>query len=177
MGKVFKNGLSKMWKTVFKKVEVIWPAETDHITSSFSKTVFHKFYLVHWPKYSVANAISSINVIQCNSHAVPARLNLNKSNHLQYNTCFSCFMVPQYFSTQYFCVVFYSAYDPGVHNTDISCSKSSITTPEKLWLCCPFVFKVNFEHVSWIFLLFLLLILRMCQFPGKQFAKCFGELN
>ena len=29
MGKVFKNGLSKMWKTVFKKVEVIWPAETD----------------------------------------------------------------------------------------------------------------------------------------------------
>ena len=166
-----------MWKTVLKKFEGIWPAETDHITSSFSKTVLHKFYLVHCPKYSVTNAISSINVFQCNSHAVPARLNLNQSNQLQYNTCFSCFMVPQYFSTQYFCVVFYSAYDPGVHNTDISCSKSSITTLEKLWLCCPFVFIVNFEHVSWIFLLFLLLILRMCQFPGKQFAKYFGELN
>ena len=74
-----------MWKTAFKKFEVIWSAETDHITSSFLKAVLHKFYLAHCHKYSVANTMSSINVIQCNSHAVPTRLNLNKSNHLQHN--------------------------------------------------------------------------------------------
>ena len=41
-----------MWKTPFKKFEVIWCA--DHITSNSLKTVFHKFYLVFswipWPK-------------------------------------------------------------------------------------------------------------------------------
>ena len=55
--KVFKNGTSKIcgrqplknlkWKTAFKKLEVIWSAEADHITSNFLKAVFHKFYFVH----------------------------------------------------------------------------------------------------------------------------------
>ena len=34
-----------VWKTAFKKFEVIM-AEADHITSTFSKAVFHKFHLV-----------------------------------------------------------------------------------------------------------------------------------
>ena len=33
--------------TAFKKLEPIWSAEADHITSNFLKAVFHKFYLVH----------------------------------------------------------------------------------------------------------------------------------
>ena len=36
-----------LWKTGFKKFEVIWSAEVDHITSNFLKAVFHKFFLVH----------------------------------------------------------------------------------------------------------------------------------
>ena len=35
-----------LWKTVFKKFEVMWSV-TDHIISNFLKAVFHKFYLVH----------------------------------------------------------------------------------------------------------------------------------
>ena len=34
-----------VWKTGFKKFEVIM-AEADHITSTLSKAVFHKFHLV-----------------------------------------------------------------------------------------------------------------------------------
>ena len=34
-----------MWKTAFKKFEVIWSAKADHITSDFLKAVFHKSYL------------------------------------------------------------------------------------------------------------------------------------
>ena len=30
-----------------KKVEVIWSAKVDHITSNFLKVVFHECYLVH----------------------------------------------------------------------------------------------------------------------------------
>ena len=37
----------KFVDTAFKKFEVIWFAEVDHITSNFLKAVFHKFYLVH----------------------------------------------------------------------------------------------------------------------------------
>ena len=98
-----------MWKTAFKKFEIIWDAETDHIISSFLKAVFHKFYLVHCLEYLVANAISSINVVNAVLMLFQHRLNLNKPNHLQY-----------------FYVVFYSAYDPG-----ITCSKSLIITLEK----------------------------------------------
>ena len=32
-----------LWKTVFKKFEVIWSAQANHITSDFLKAVFHKF--------------------------------------------------------------------------------------------------------------------------------------
>ena len=35
-----------MWKTAFKKFEVIWSAYAYHITSNYLKAVFHKFYLV-----------------------------------------------------------------------------------------------------------------------------------
>ena len=46
-----------MWKTVFKKIEVMPSASADHITPNFVKAVFHKFYLVHsWifcPIYTV----------------------------------------------------------------------------------------------------------------------------
>ena len=46
-----------MWKTGFKKFEVIWSAETDHFTSIFLKAAFHKFYLVYssilCPKYFI----------------------------------------------------------------------------------------------------------------------------
>ena len=34
-----------LWKTTFKKFEMIWSALADHITSNFLKTVSHKFYL------------------------------------------------------------------------------------------------------------------------------------
>ena len=38
---------------------MIWSAEWDHITSNFSKAVFHRFYLVlswiSWPKYIFKN--------------------------------------------------------------------------------------------------------------------------
>ena len=34
-----------MWKTAFKKFDVIWSVLTDHITSDFLKAVFHKFLL------------------------------------------------------------------------------------------------------------------------------------
>ena len=36
-----------MWKTAFKKSEVLRATSADHITSNFLKAVFHKFYLVH----------------------------------------------------------------------------------------------------------------------------------
>ena len=36
-----------MWKTAFKKLEVIWSAGAGHITWNVLKAVFHKFYLVH----------------------------------------------------------------------------------------------------------------------------------
>ena len=61
------------------------------------------------PRIFVANAISSINVVNAVLMLFQHRLNLNKPNHLQY-----------------FYVVFYSAYDPG-----ITCSKSVIITLEK----------------------------------------------
>ena len=32
-----------LWKTSFKKFEVIWSAEADYITSNFLKAVFQKF--------------------------------------------------------------------------------------------------------------------------------------
>ena len=35
-----------LWRTAFKKVEVIWSA-ADHITWNFLKAVFPKFHLVH----------------------------------------------------------------------------------------------------------------------------------
>ena len=35
-----------LWKTAFKKFDVIWSAEEDHITGNFLKAVFHKFYFV-----------------------------------------------------------------------------------------------------------------------------------
>ena len=38
----------KLWKTAFKKFEVILSVYEDHITSNFLKAVFHKFYLVHF---------------------------------------------------------------------------------------------------------------------------------
>ena len=38
---------SNLWKTAFKKFEVVWSAYADHITSNILKAVFHKFYLVH----------------------------------------------------------------------------------------------------------------------------------
>ena len=34
---------SNLWKTAFKKFEVIWSASADHIASHFLKPVFHKF--------------------------------------------------------------------------------------------------------------------------------------
>ena len=37
-----------MWKIAFKKFELIWSAEVDHITSNLLKAVFHKFSLVHY---------------------------------------------------------------------------------------------------------------------------------
>ena len=46
-GKVFKNGLSKMWKIAIKEFKVIWSASADQITSNFLKAVYHKFYLGH----------------------------------------------------------------------------------------------------------------------------------
>ena len=36
-----------LWKTAFKKFEVICSASVDHIASTFLKAVFHKFRLVH----------------------------------------------------------------------------------------------------------------------------------
>ena len=33
-----------MWKTAFKKFEVIWSSSANHITSTFLKAVSHKFY-------------------------------------------------------------------------------------------------------------------------------------
>ena len=32
-----------LWKTGFKKIEVIWSAESDHITSNFLKAVLTHF--------------------------------------------------------------------------------------------------------------------------------------
>ena len=37
-----------LWKTSFKKFEVIWSAGTDHITSEFLKAVFRKFYIIKY---------------------------------------------------------------------------------------------------------------------------------
>ena len=36
-----------LWKTAFKKFEVMWCAKADYITSNFLKAVFNKFHLVH----------------------------------------------------------------------------------------------------------------------------------
>ena len=36
-----------MLKTTFKRFEVIWSAQANHITSDFLKAIFHKFYLGH----------------------------------------------------------------------------------------------------------------------------------
>ena len=36
-----------LWKTAFKKFEMIWSPEADHTTSNFLKTVFHKFCLLN----------------------------------------------------------------------------------------------------------------------------------
>ena len=33
-----------MWKTAFKKLEVIWSAEANHITSNFLEAAYHEFY-------------------------------------------------------------------------------------------------------------------------------------
>ena len=42
-----------MWKTAFKKFQLVWSAQADHITSNVLKAVLYKFYLVHswipWP--------------------------------------------------------------------------------------------------------------------------------
>ena len=36
-----------LWKTAFKKFELIWSAWAEHITSKFLKAVFHIFLLIH----------------------------------------------------------------------------------------------------------------------------------
>ena len=37
-----------------KKIEVIWSAQVDHVSSDFSKAVFQNFYLVHsWTKWPI----------------------------------------------------------------------------------------------------------------------------
>ena len=36
-----------LWKATFKKLEVIWSAQADDITSISLEAGFHKFYLVH----------------------------------------------------------------------------------------------------------------------------------
>ena len=88
--------------------------------------------------------------------------------------------------------MFYSGYDAGgmrhrhylfkvinnnTRKTCEICSKLTIATLEKRQWCCPFVFIVNFEHISRIFLLFLLLILIMYLFAGEQYTKWLGEFN
>ena len=35
-----------LWKTVFKKIVVIWFLKTDHTTSIFLRLVSHKLYLI-----------------------------------------------------------------------------------------------------------------------------------
>ena len=53
-----------MWKTAFKRFEVIWSAYAGHIGSNVLKAAFQKFYLVHswipWPTYKY---IYCINVL------------------------------------------------------------------------------------------------------------------
>ena len=36
-----------LWKTAFKKSEMLWPAEENHINSIFLKTAFPNFKFVH----------------------------------------------------------------------------------------------------------------------------------
>ena len=43
--KVFKYGPSKICGIQLKRFEGVCSVKTDHITSSFLKAVFHKFYL------------------------------------------------------------------------------------------------------------------------------------
>ena len=49
-----------LWKTVFKKTEVIWSALADHTTSKILKDVFHKFYLLHsWISWSICKSFKN----------------------------------------------------------------------------------------------------------------------
>ena len=44
-----------LWKTAFKKFEVIWPAEADYIPLNSLKAVFHKFFHLVLQQLSLAN--------------------------------------------------------------------------------------------------------------------------
>ena len=49
MGQGIQESMSEnLLKTVFRKNEVIWSAQADHITSNLSKPVYDKFYQVHF---------------------------------------------------------------------------------------------------------------------------------
>lgn len=49
-----------LWKTTFKKIGVIWSVLTEHITSSFLKVVFRKFYLVFDPHVVTAAKVFEV---------------------------------------------------------------------------------------------------------------------
>ena len=64
------------------------------------------------------------------------------------------------------------------------CSKVTIKTPERRHWLCSGVFIVTFEHISHLFLVFLLLTLnnqmlvQMCShLKGKSFVICFWKIN
>ena len=50
-----------LWKTAFKKLEVIQAAHADHITSNSLKAVFHKFYLAIL-EYLDSNAFDQVPI-------------------------------------------------------------------------------------------------------------------
>ena len=46
MGQIIQEwSKQNLWKTAFKKFELIWSAQADHITSNILKAVFHRFHL------------------------------------------------------------------------------------------------------------------------------------
>ena len=73
----------KFVKKAFKKIEVIWFAETGDITSYFLKAVFYKFYLVHscirFPKWYSSNSFEIMRILRDWPKSLPAIFLLGKS--------------------------------------------------------------------------------------------------
>ena len=76
-----------MWKTAFKKFEVRWSVQADHVTSHFLMAVFHTFYLVHFlilcPTYTNTQKQNEENTLLENVYTLCAQFQLNRERSVE----------------------------------------------------------------------------------------------